>query len=167
MYNNNKNKLRELTLMGMMVALLEVVKVALMLLPNIELVSLFIVLFTLFLGKKVLLVVMAFSLLECLIWGFGIWSIGYFYIWPILVIVTLVLKKHSSSLVWAIVLGFFGLFFGGFFAITTLITSGIEAAIAYWISGLLFDIIHCVSNFFIALVLFKPLNNVLKQLIKV
>lgn len=158
------SKVKDIVIMGMMVALLEVVKVALMTLPNIELVSLMIVLFTLIIGKRAFFVVTVFSIIECILWGFGIWSVGYFYVWPILVVVTLIFKKHSNPLIWAIVLGFFGLFFGSMFAITNLIVSGPEAAFSYLISGLMFDVIHCISNFVITLVLFKPLYILLKRI---
>lgn len=154
------SRIKEIATMGMMVAILEVVKFALMFLPNVELVSLLIILFTLLIGSKAFIVVTAFSIVEVIIWGFGLWSIGYFYVWPILVLVTIILKKYMNSLVCAIVSGFFGLSFGGLFAVTYIFTSGFEAAMAYWISGLPFDLIHCVSNFLLALVAFKPLHYI-------
>lgn len=164
MFHNTKNKLVDLALMGMMVALLEVVKVSLMVVPNVELVSLLIVICTIVIGKKTFLVVIAFSIIECFLWGFGIWNIGYIYVWPILVLVALLFRNIRNPLVWAIVLGFFGLSFGGLFAITNLVISGKEAAIAYWISGLMFDIIHCISNFVLTLILFKPLYSILRKI---
>jgi energy-coupling factor transport system substrate-specific component len=161
---DSSNKLKDIVTMGMMVAVLEVVKVALMTLPNIELVSLMIVLFTLWIGKKAFIVVTAFSLIECLLWGFGIWNIGYFYVWPILVVLTLFFRKQSSPLVWAIVLGFFGLFFGSLFALTNFVLSGLEGALSYLVSGLMFDVVHCISNFISTLVLFKPLNKIINKI---
>ena len=44
---NMNSKIKDIATMGMMVAILEVVKFALMFLPNVELVSLMIILFTL------------------------------------------------------------------------------------------------------------------------
>ena len=157
---NMNSKIKEIATMGMMVAILEVVKFALMFLPNVELVSLMIIIFTLLIGSKAFIVVTAFSIVEVIIWGFGLWSIGYFYVWPILVLVTIILKKYMNNLVCAIVSGFFGLLFGGLFAVTYIFTSGIEAAVADWISGRPFDLIHCVSEFFRALVAFKPLHYI-------
>ena len=87
------SRIKDIATMGMMVAILEVVKFALMFLPNVELVTLMIILFTLLIGRKAFIVVTAFSLVECIIWGFELWSIGYFYIWPILVMVTLFFRK--------------------------------------------------------------------------
>lgn len=154
------SRIKDIATMGMMVAILEVVKFALMFLPNVELVTLMIILFTLLIGRKAFIVVTAFSLVECIIWGFGLWSIGYFYIWPILVMVTLFFRKNINSIVCAIIAGFFGLLFGAMFAIIYIFTSGLEAGIAYWISGIPFDLIHCVSNFCLSIVAFKPLNYI-------
>lgn len=163
----NKERISDISIMGMMVAVLEIVKFAFMSVPNIELVTLFIILFTLIIGKKALVVVTAFSLIECFIWGFGLWSIGYFYVWPILVIITLIFKKSKNPLVWAIIAGFYGLLFGAFFALTNLVVSGVEAAISFWMSGLLFDILHCISNFLVTLVMFKPLYNILNKILRI
>lgn len=160
---NRSNKIKDIAVMGMMVAILEILKFALMALPNIEAVTLMIIIFTLYIGKKAFLVVTAFSLVECIIWGFGLWSIGYFYIWPILVLIVLIFRKNENSFFWAIIAGFYGLFFGAFFAVIYIFTSGIEAAISYWISGIPFDIIHCVGNFVITLVAFKPFNLLIKK----
>lgn len=160
---NRSNKIKDIAVMGMMVAILEILKFALMALPNIEAVTLMIIIFTLYIGKKAFLVVTAFSLVECIIWGFGLWSIGYFYVWPILVLIVLIFRKNENSFFWAIIAGFYGLFFGAFFAVIYIFTSGIEAAISYWISGIPFDIIHCVGNFVITLVAFKPFNLLIKK----
>lgn len=161
---NKSNKIKNIAIMGMMVAILEVVKFALMAIPNVELVTLMIIIFTLLIGRKAFIVVTAFSLIECVIWGFGLWSIGYFYVWPILVIVTLIFRKNTNSFLWAIIAGFFGLFFGALFAITYIFTSGFEAATAYWISGIPFDLLHCISNFVLTLVAFKPLYTLISKL---
>ena len=160
---NRSNKIKDIAVMGMMVAILEILKFALMALPNIEAVTLMIIIFTLYIGKKAFLVVTAFSLVECIIWGFGLWSIGYFYVWPILVLIVLIFRKNENSFFWAIIAGFYGLFFGAFFAVIYIFTSGIEAAISYWISGIPFDIIHRVGNFVITLVAFKPFNLLIKK----
>ena len=52
MHHNTKNKFVDLALMGMMVAILDVAKISLMAVPNVEIVSLLIVLFTIMIGKK-------------------------------------------------------------------------------------------------------------------
>ena len=49
--------------------------------------------------------------------------------------------------------GLFGLLFGEFFAINYDIFGGINDGIAYWISGIPFDIVHGVGNYFIMIIL--------------
>ena len=83
---------KDIAVIGMMTAMLEAVKIALQAVPNVELVTLLIILFTLFLGWKTLIAVWAFVGIECVVWGIGLWTIMYVYIWPILV-----LSKSSQS----------------------------------------------------------------------
>ena len=40
---------------------------------------------------------------------------------------------------------------------------GPQAAFAYWISGLAYDIPHCIGNVVVCLVLFKPVLSILKR----
>lgn len=72
--------------------------------------------------------------------------------------------KNSSVLFWSILSGFFGLAFGALCALPYFAAGGIGAAIAYWTSGLLFDVTHCVGNFIVCLVLFRPLRSLLAWL---
>lgn len=77
-----KNTTLDITMIGMAIALIEVCKAALMGLPNIELTSFWIIMFTLFFGNRILFVIPAFILIEGCMFGFGIWWIMYLYIWP-------------------------------------------------------------------------------------
>ncbi len=75
---------QDIELIGVMVAVIEVSKAALAFLPNIELTSFWIVLFTLFFGWRILLVVPAFILIEGALYGFGLWWVMYLNAWPLL-----------------------------------------------------------------------------------
>ena len=156
-------KLRELTALAVFAALMIALQVALAQLPNVELVSLLIILATVFLGPKALLAVFAFVLAEGLISGFHIWWINYLYVWPLLVLVVWALRRWSHPLLWAVVAGFFGLFFGTLCSIPYFLTGGLGAGIAYIIQGIPFDLIHCVSNIAIVALLFYPLEKVLAK----
>ena len=79
-----KQNARELAILGLFTAILFLGQVFLAVLPNIEVVSLLIILYTLTCGKKVFLVIYAFVLLEGFCYGFGIWWFSYLYIWSIL-----------------------------------------------------------------------------------
>lgn len=156
-----KNKTRELAQMGILTAILFIGQVALSFLPNIEIVSLLIMLYTLFLGKKVFFVIYSFVFLEGFLYGFGIWWFSYLYLWSFLACLTLLFRKNTSLLAWCILSGFFGLSFGILCALPYLAAGGPAAAFSYWVSGLLFDIFHCVGNFIICLLLFRPLYALL------
>ncbi len=146
------------TRIALLSAILYVSKVALEFLPNVELVSLLVILYTLVFGKETFLTVTVFNLFELIQWGFGTWWFSYLYVWPLLCLITLILKKliKEEFLVWAIVSGCFGLIFGSLFAIVY-IPINLSYALTYWISGLPWDVWHGVCNFILMLVLGKPL----------
>lgn len=150
-------KTKDLALIGIMSALMIVLQVALSFLPNIELVSLLLILYTLFFGWKTLFIIYIFVFVEGLIFGFGLWWISYLYVWTILFFITIFLKENRSPYFWALISGSFGLFFGALTSITYLFVGGFSMALASWVSGIPFDIVHCIGNFIIALLFFKPL----------
>ena len=84
---------RKITRIALLSAILYVSKVALEFLPNVELVSLLTVLYTLVFGKEAFLIVTVFNLFELIQWGFGTWWVSYLYVWPLLVLITLLLKR--------------------------------------------------------------------------
>ena len=156
---------RKITRIALLSAILYVSKVALEFLPNVELVSLLTVLYTLVFGKEAFLIVTVFNLFELIQWGFGTWWVSYLYVWPLLVLITLLLKKiiKEEFLIWSVVSGLFGLIFGSLFAIVYLPVDP-ASALAYWISGLPWDVWHGVCNFVLMLVIGKPLYLLLKKI---
>ncbi len=155
---------RKITRIALLSAILYVSKVALEFLPNVELVSLLTILYTLVFGKEAFLIVTVFNLFELIQWGFGTWWVSYLYVWPLLVLITLLLKKFIKEefLIWSVVSGLFGLIFGSLFAIVYLPVDP-AYALAYWISGLPWDVWHGVCNFVLMLVIGKPLYLLLKK----
>lgn len=141
-----------------------VTQVALAFLPNIELVSLLVIVYTIVLGKKVFFSIYIFVLAEGLIYGFGLWFINYFYVWAILAVAVLLLRKIGNTVVWVIVSGAFGLLFGSLCAIPYLFMGGIGAAVAYWVNGIIFDLMHCGGNLLAGALLLKPCLTVVKKL---
>jgi len=157
---------KELVTLALLSALLFVLQVALAFIPNIELVSILIMIYTLIYGKKTLYIIYTFALLQGLIYGFGIWWLMYLYVWTILFFVVSFLKKNQSVILWAIVAAIFGFTFGFLCSIPYFIMGGIGAGLAWWSTGISFDLIHGFGNFFIVLVLFKPLYSVIFALSK-
>ena len=82
---------------GIMSATLSAGKTALAFMPNIEIVSLLIILYSIYFGKKVILAVYIFIAVECMIWGINIWTLMYIYIWPALSLVSVIFRKKDSD----------------------------------------------------------------------
>ena len=157
-------QIKDIAQIGMMLATIEVAKNALAFLPNVEMVTLLFILYTLTFGRKVLFVVPAFILLEGTIYGFGLWWVMYLYAWPLLVLLTWLFRKQENVLFWSVFSGAFGLMFGALCSIPYYIGGGMAAGLAWWIAGIPYDILHCVANFTICLILFVPLKRILNKL---
>lgn len=157
-------KLREMALFAVLGSLAFGTKVSMMWLPNIEPVSLFVMLFAVTFGKKALCPIFVYVFLEIAMYGLNLWSINYLYVWNVLALAAWLLRKMTSAVGWAVLAGLFGLFFGALCAPVYLVTGGLSAAIAWWVSGIPYDIIHGISNFIMVLVLFVPLRKVMERL---
>ena len=157
---------RDTAVTGAMVALLEISKRALDLLPNIELVTFLFIIFTLFYGRKTLAAAMAFATFECVYFGFGPWTLTYYYVWPVLILAADAARKkgRTGALYYAILSGAYGLLFGYLCSLYTLVLSGPKVQFAWWVAGIPYDIAHCAGNFIICLVLFKPIYSLMSSL---
>jgi energy-coupling factor transport system substrate-specific component len=161
-----KFKTRELILFGVLGGLLSASQIALSFIPNIEIVTLLIILFSMIYKKKALYIVYVFVMVMGVVYGFGLWWIGYIILWPFLSILTLRIRRfiEGKYLVLAIYSGIFGFLFGFFYAIPYVFFGGLNMGIVYWISGLQFDIIHGIGNFFMMILLGEKLFDLLNKL---
>ena len=155
---------REIAVLGLLSALLFGAKMAMAPLPNIEPVSLLIIVYAAVLGLRALVPVYVYALLEILTWGFGYWSACYLYVWAVLALAALALRRMESPLGWAALSGAFGLCFGALCSLTYWVAGGWAYALSWWISGIPFDLLHGAGNFAMALALFKPCRAVLYRL---
>lgn len=131
-------------------------------LPNVELVSLLIMLFTRVFGRKVLYIIYIFVLLQGVIYGFHLWWVTYLYVWTVLAFLTWLCRAFDSPWFMAALSGLFGLMFGALDAIPYLFIGGIPMAVSRWFAGIPFDLIHCAGNFALCLALWKPLQKALR-----
>ena len=149
---------------GVLGALTFSLKLAMAFLPNIEPVSLMLMVFAVVFGWKALYVTYVYVTMEILFFGLSLWNIYYLYIWAVLVFASILLRKMESPLGWAVLSGAFGLMFGALCALTDLFIGGPGYAVAKWVTGITFDLAHCAGNFTIALLLFQPLQTLLDKL---
>ncbi len=156
--------LRQVTLFGMLGAITFAAKVAMSGLPNIEPVSLFVMLFAVCFGKKCIYPIYTYVVMEFLFYGIHLWSINYLYVWAILALTAWQLRKMRSPLGWGVLSGAFGMLFGFLCAPVYLFSGGPGFALSWWISGIPFDLLHCAGNFVMALILFVPMRKLLNRL---
>ena len=139
-------------------------KVAMAGLPNIEPVSLMVMLFAVVFGWKALYPIYLYVGMEILLYGINLWNINYLYIWLILAVAALVMRKLKNPLWWALLSGAFGMAFGFLCCPVYAVIGGWNYAFRWWLSGVAFDIPHAIGNFVIALLLFAPLRKLLTRL---
>lgn len=157
---------RQIVLSGLMGALLMVLKEALAAVPGVEPVSFLIILYALELPALAPWAILVFIVLEFVLYGFGLWSWMYLYIWFILLFAARALRGMHSAWGWAVVSGVFGLCFGLLCTPVYLLTQGPGGALTWWLAGIPTDVGHCIGNFMVMLLLYRPLRRVLGQIAK-
>ncbi len=156
------NSLKMTLLSAVFGALLVVGQVIMGPLPNIEPVTTLLLIFSAVIGKYSFISVYVFVFVEGLIYGFGTWWLGYLYVWVIPVALGMLLKNCKNSILIGAISAFFGLMFG-------LLTSppeflfGKGYGISKLISGIPFDILHCIGNFIITSIFWLPLKSALQK----
>ena len=159
-----KVSIKDIVLIAMMSAILFTVQIVIAGLPNIELVTLLIIIYTLVFKWRTIAIIYVFAVLQGLVYGFGPWWIMYLYIWTILYFIVMVMRKNTSITVWAVIAGIYGFIFGALCSLVYFFMGGLNTVIAFWIAGIKFDIIHGLANFVICFTLFKPLHTILNKL---
>ena len=151
--------------MGFLSAILLIGQVGMSYLPNIEIVSLLIYIYTQVYRKKVFFIIYVFVFLEGCIYGFGLWWFGYLYIWSVLALIVLWnCRQQTSVIMTAVILGAYGLSFGMLYALPYFIAGGWAAGFSYWVSGIPFDLLHCAGNVAVSLICYRPLRTLLGKL---
>lgn len=147
-----------------MAAVLVVVQVVMSGLPNIEAVSLLVMMYTLHNPRLARAAIAVFVVLQGFIYGFHLWWFSYLYLWFLLHFAVYGVRRYMSPLFAAMVNGAFGLLFGSLCSLPYFISGGVSAGAAYIIAGIPFDLMHAAGNFLLALVLYKPLVRLFAQL---
>lgn len=154
-----------------MAALLTVGKLALSFIPNVEVVTVLVIVYGSALGiGYVLPSTLIFCAVEIALYGVGTWNALYFVYWPLLGLAACALKGKRLPVA-VILAAVFSVFFGFLDAgITTLFVVGklspLELEkyfVVYYLRGLYFDLVHVVSSAVTVGVLYLPLVRVLKS----
>lgn len=160
-----------IALTGVMAATLEAVKLALSVLPNVELVSLLLALYGYVFGLSGVLAAVVFVGAEILIWGFSTWVLSYIIYWPLLALLFWIIgKKISNRFVITGIAVAMTFFFG---ILTSLVDVGLFSGYwdnfaqrfsIYYLRGVWFYVIHITCNAVVFITLFKPLEALFRKL---
>ena len=173
LYAQNKSPLStfELAVYAMLAALMFCSKLIMEALPNIHLLGMLTMVYTVALRKKALIPIYVYVLLNGIFSGFAAWWAAYLYIWAVLWGATMLLPKNMprkiALLVYPAVCSLHGFLFGVLYAPAQALLFGFDLrqTLAWIAAGLPFDIIHGVSNIFTGL-LVLPLSGFLKGLME-
>ena len=166
----HSSKIRELVIFAMLGTLMFVSKLLMEILPNIHLLGMFTITYTVVFRLKALIPIYVYVMLNGLYAGFSVWWIPYLYIWTILWLITMLLPKNMSKktklIVYPVICGIYGFLFGALYAPAQALMFGFnyKQTIAWIITGLPFDIIHGIGNLFAGMLIF-PLTELLKKLV--
>ena len=144
-------------------------KVIMELAPNIHLIGVFTIAITVVYRKKALYPIYTFVILLGIFNGFATWWIPYIYVWTVLWGVVMLLPKNMPKkiqpFVYMVVCALHGFLYGVIYAPAQALLFGLsfKGMIAWIISGLPFDCIHGVSNFFCGM-LIMPIISVLRRM---
>jgi len=164
-----KLTIREIAVFSMLGALMYVSKIAMEFAPNVHLLGVFTMAFTVVYRKKALYPIYTYVLLNGMFSGFATWWIPYLYIWTVLWGVTMLLPKKMPKkvqpVVYMAVNACHGFAFGILYAPAQAVLYGLsfQGMLAWIASGLPWDFAHGVSNFICGL-LIVPIMHVLRRL---
>ena len=143
-------------------------KIIMELIPNVHLLGVFVIAITVVYRKKALYPIYTYVLLNGLIAGFSAWWIPYLYIWTVLWGVTMLLPQNIPikirPIIYMLLCASHGFLYGILYAPAQALLFGmdIRATVAWIITGLPWDIIHGISNFFCG-ILIVPIITILKK----
>lgn len=164
-----KLRIREIAVFGMLGALMYASKIAMEFAPNVHLLGVFTIAFTVVYRKKALYPIYTYVFLNGIFSGFATWWIPYLYVWTVLWGVTMLLPKKMPQkvqpIVYMIVNACHGFSFGILYAPAQAVLYGLsfKGMLAWIASGFPFDITHGISNF-ICGALIVPIVHVLRRL---
>jgi len=144
-------------------------KIIMEILPNIHLLGMLTMTYTVAFRRKALLPIYIYVMLNGLYAGFNLWWVPYLYIWTILWAVTMLLPKNmpkkAKCVVYPIVCCLHGIAFGTLYAPAQALMFGLsfKQMLAWIIAGLPWDIVHGIGNLFVGM-LIVPLSELLTKL---
>ena len=162
----------ELVLFAMLGMIMFVSKIVMEFLPNIHLLGMLTMVYTLTFRTKALIPIYVYVLVNGLFAGFAPWWVPYLYIWTVLWGVTMLLPKQMpkkvACVVYSLVCGLHGLAFGILYAPAQALMYGLswDATVAWVVAGWLWaDPVMAIGNTLAGL-LIVPMVELLRKLMR-
>ena len=158
---------REITIFAMLGAVMYASKLLMEVAPNIHLLGVFTIAFTVVYRKKALYPIYIYVILNGIFCGFAAWWVPYLSVWTVLWGVVMLLPEHLPKklrpFVYMTVCAAHGFLFGTLYAPAQAVLFGMsfQGMVSWIIAGLPFDLIHGVSNFFCG-ILIVPVISALR-----
>lgn len=144
-------------------------KIVMEALPNIHLLGMLTMVYTIVFRSKALIPIYVYVILNGVYAGFNMWWIPYLYIWTVLWGITMLLPrkmpKKLACVIYPLVCSLHGLAYGALYAPAQAIMYGFDfKQTVVWIAaGIPFDVLHAVGNL-VAGLLIVPLSELLMKL---
>ena len=161
----------ESVLFAMLGALMFAADIAMEALPNVHLVGVLCIVYTVAFRVKALVPIYIYVFITGLVYGFAFWWVAYLYVWFILWGMAMLIPRSAPKALCAVlyptVCALHGLLFGVLNAplYAIVYNMGFDGMVAWIASGLTFDIIHMIGNFGLGL-LILPISELVIKLLK-
>ena len=161
----------ELAIFPMLGVIMFCSKILMEALPNIHIVGMLTMLYTVVFRSKALIPIYIYVFLTGLYAGFDVWWIPYLYIWTVLWAVTMCLPKNmpraAAIVVYSVVCGLHGFLYGVLYAPVQALFYGFDfpKTVAWIVAGLPFDVLHGVGNIIFGCFIYR-LAQLMKKMMK-
>ena len=159
---------RELCIFSMLGTVMFISKLVMEALPNIHLLGVLTVSYTIVYRKKALIPIYVYVMLNGLFAGFNMWWLPYTYIWTILWGIVMILPKNMSKKiaipVYSVICGLHGFAYGTLYAPAQALMFGLnfKQMVAWIVAGIPFDLIHGFSNLLLGF-LIVPMSELMQR----
>lgn len=165
MQSKRSQRIREIAVFAMLGTVMFTSKIVMEVLPNIHLLGVLTIAYTVVFRWKALFPLYVYVFLNGLYAGFATWWVPYLYVWTVLWGVTMLLPKRlpqgAAAIVYPALCMLHGLLFGVLYAPGQAILYGLsfEETLAWIAAGIPFDLLHTVGNLAVGLLVLPTVKT--------
>ena len=175
MLSKRSLRIRECSVFAMLGAVMFTSKIVMEFLPNIHLLGMLTISYTVVFRWKALFPLYVYIFLNGLFAGFATWWIPYLYVWTVIWGATMLLPRHLpkklAAVVYPVLCMLHGLLFGVLYAPAQAILYDLsfEEMLVWIMAGFPFDLVHTVGNLAVGLLILptvKTLRTMQKRMLR-